>query len=191
MTEPSMEPIENSTAESVANKPSSSDNTDSIFKSTVDVGNEDQSSEGASSNTTENDPGSLQTEKAYLPKMFKLFIFLGIALVIFPPLALKFGHISGLSKSQDPHPPAETFRRILDLTYLPGAPIEEKNRTQIGTENAVMFMLVRNFEVQDALDSIRQIEDRFNRNYRYPWVFLNDDDFTEEVSRVPMRLLGQ
>jgi alpha 1,2-mannosyltransferase len=27
---------------------------------------------------------------------------------------------------------------------------------------------------------MRQIEDRFNRNYHYPWVFLNDEPFTQE-----------
>ena len=27
---------------------------------------------------------------------------------------------------------------------------------------------------------MKQIEDRFNKNYHYPWVFLNDEPFTEE-----------
>jgi alpha 1,2-mannosyltransferase len=27
---------------------------------------------------------------------------------------------------------------------------------------------------------MRQIEDRFNRNYHYSWVFLNDEPFTQE-----------
>lgn len=41
-------------------------------------------------------------------------------------------------------------------------------------------MLVRNSELESALASIREIEDRFNRHYRYPWTFLNDEEFTEE-----------
>ncbi|KAK9364785.1 nucleotide-diphospho-sugar transferase [Lipomyces kononenkoae] len=47
-------------------------------------------------------------------------------------------------------------------------------------QNATLVMLVRNFEIDDALSSMRQIEDRFNRRYRYPWTFLNDEEFTQE-----------
>ncbi|KAK9239253.1 nucleotide-diphospho-sugar transferase [Lipomyces kononenkoae] len=47
-------------------------------------------------------------------------------------------------------------------------------------QNATLLMLVRNFEIDDALSSMRQIEDRFNRRYRYPWTFLNDEEFTQE-----------
>ncbi|ODV88423.1 glycosyltransferase family 15 protein [Tortispora caseinolytica NRRL Y-17796] len=54
---------------------------------------------------------------------------------------------------------------------------------QIGKENATLFMLVRNWELKDALHSIRQIEDRFNRRFHYPWVFLNDEVFTPEFIR--------
>lgn len=90
------------------------------------------------------------------------------------------------------------FNKARDATLLRGAggehanermnwqdiPNVEKNRTQIGKENAVLYMLVRNFEVHQALESIRQIEDRFNRRYRYPWVFLNDELFTDEFKRL-------
>ncbi|KAK9473577.1 nucleotide-diphospho-sugar transferase [Dipodascopsis tothii] len=51
-------------------------------------------------------------------------------------------------------------------------------------ENATLVMLVRNYEVDDALASMRQIEDRFNKRFRYPWVFLNDEEFTEDFKRL-------
>lgn len=51
------------------------------------------------------------------------------------------------------------------------------NRTQIGMMNATFVMLVRNEELSQALMSIRSLEDRFNKNYKYPWVFLNDKKF--------------
>lgn len=35
-------------------------------------------------------------------------------------------------------------------------------------------------ELTDALTTMKQIEDRFNRNYHYPWTFINDKPFTEE-----------
>lgn len=47
-------------------------------------------------------------------------------------------------------------------------------------ENATILMLVRNWELDGALLSMRSLEDRFNKNYNYPWVFLNDVPFTEE-----------
>ncbi|CAL9731828.1 probable mannosyltransferase Yur1p [Monosporozyma unispora] len=46
--------------------------------------------------------------------------------------------------------------------------------------NATILMLVRNEELEGALDSMRQLEDRFNRRYHYDWVFLNDVPFTPE-----------
>lgn len=55
-----------------------------------------------------------------------------------------------------------------------------RNKDPIGKENATLVMLVRNEELLSALESIRGLEDRFNRNYRYPWVFLNDKPFTDE-----------
>ena len=55
-----------------------------------------------------------------------------------------------------------------------------RNKQQIGTENATIVMLVRNTELEGALDSIRSLEDRFNRNYKYPWIFMNDQPFDEE-----------
>jgi hypothetical protein len=84
--------------------------------------------------------------------------------------------------SNDPPGPATTT--IYDLSYNPQLPTMDKNRTQIGNERATILMLVRNSELQEALSTMRQIEDRFNKNYKYPWTFLNDDIFTEEVSIV-------
>lgn len=50
-----------------------------------------------------------------------------------------------------------------------------------GTEKATMVMLVRNREIREALSSMRNVEDRFNRKFHYPWTFLNDKPFTKEV----------
>ncbi|KAG5421541.1 KTR2 [Candida metapsilosis] len=55
-----------------------------------------------------------------------------------------------------------------------------RNLEQIGKENATMIMLVRNGELEGALSSMRSLEDRFNREYKYPWVFMNDEPFDEE-----------
>jgi hypothetical protein len=46
----------------------------------------------------------------------------------------------------------------------------------------------RNKELKEALRAMKNIEDRFNRHYRYPWTFLNDEPFTEEFKYHTARL---
>ncbi|BGP38241.1 alpha-1,2-mannosyltransferase ktr1 [Rhodotorula kratochvilovae] len=48
---------------------------------------------------------------------------------------------------------------------------------------ATFVMLARNSDVWGALESMRGIEDRFNRRYHYDWVFLNDEPFSDEFKR--------
>ena len=52
-----------------------------------------------------------------------------------------------------------------------------------GRANAVMLMLARNNELEGAVNSVRQLEDKFNKRYHYPWVFLNDEPFTDEFKQ--------
>ena len=49
--------------------------------------------------------------------------------------------------------------------------------------NATLFMLARNSEVDNAVSSVRELEDRFNHKYGYPWVFLNEQEFSDEFKR--------
>jgi alpha 1,2-mannosyltransferase len=44
-------------------------------------------------------------------------------------------------------------------------------------------MLARNSDVDDAVRSVREMEDRFNAKYRYPWVFLNEEPFSDDFKR--------
>ncbi len=46
--------------------------------------------------------------------------------------------------------------------------------------NAVLLMLVRNSEQETAMNSIKELENRFNKRYGYPWVLLNEVPFTQE-----------
>ena len=54
-------------------------------------------------------------------------------------------------------------------------------------------MLARNSDLDDAVNAVREMEDRFNHNYNYPWVFLNDQPFSNNfklcVSPVLLLLL--
>jgi len=51
--------------------------------------------------------------------------------------------------------------------------------------NATLLMLARNSDLNGALQSMREVEDRFNSKFNYPWTFLNDEAFTPEfIKRV-------
>ncbi|KAF8636740.1 hypothetical protein AX17_003543 [Amanita inopinata Kibby_2008] len=45
--------------------------------------------------------------------------------------------------------------------------------------NAVIVMLARNGDLNGAVNSLKQMEDRFNKKFQYPYVFLNDQPFDE------------
>ncbi|KAJ7214164.1 nucleotide-diphospho-sugar transferase [Mycena haematopus] len=49
--------------------------------------------------------------------------------------------------------------------------------------NATFVILARNSDLDGALLSVRGIEDRFNRRFSYPYVFLNEEEFTEDFKR--------
>lgn len=53
---------------------------------------------------------------------------------------------------------------------------------------ATMVTLARNEDLWSLVNSIRHVEDRFNKNYHYDWVFLNDVPFSEEFKRVTSAL---
>jgi alpha 1,2-mannosyltransferase len=49
--------------------------------------------------------------------------------------------------------------------------------------NATLLMLARNSELKDVIKSVQSLEDRFNRRYNYPWIFLNEEPFSEDFKR--------
>ncbi len=77
---------------------------------------------------------------------------------------------------------------------LPAILAEDEERVEINANtaaaqpsrhlaNATLFMLARNSEVDNAVNSVLEVEDRFNRKYGYPWVFLNEEPFSDEFKR--------
>ncbi|CAJ0845606.1 13003_t:CDS:2 [Entrophospora sp. SA101] len=72
--------------------------------------------------------------------------------------------------------PREKFFRedYLDPTKDP----ELTNSTK--RAKGVILILARNGELEGIKPSIEQLERYWNNKYNYPYVFLNDDDFTEE-----------
>ncbi|PGH35687.1 alpha 1,2-mannosyltransferase [[Emmonsia] crescens] len=56
--------------------------------------------------------------------------------------------------------------------------------------NATFVTLARNEDIWEIAKSIRQVEDRFNKNYHYDWVFLNDKPFNEEFKKTTSNLIS-
>lgn len=50
--------------------------------------------------------------------------------------------------------------------------------------NAAFVILTRNKELDDVRWTMRQLEARFNHKFNYPYVFLNDEPFTEEFKEL-------
>ncbi|PVU95855.1 hypothetical protein BB561_001567 [Smittium simulii] len=54
--------------------------------------------------------------------------------------------------------------------------------------NAGFVGLVRNSDLDGIVSTIRQIDDRFNRNYNYPIILLNNQEFTKEFKETVSRI---
>ncbi|GAA5888928.1 hypothetical protein JCM5296_002741 [Sporobolomyces johnsonii] len=54
--------------------------------------------------------------------------------------------------------------------------------------NAAFVALVRNNEREAMRDSMRSVEMRFNRRAGYPWIFMNDEEFTTEFKEGVMSM---
>ncbi|CAG8756185.1 6298_t:CDS:2, partial [Cetraspora pellucida] len=54
--------------------------------------------------------------------------------------------------------------------------------------NAVIIVLVRNSELHQLRRTMRSFEDRWNKKFNYPYVFLNDQEFTDEFKTMTSAL---
>ena len=68
---------------------------------------------------------------------------------------------------------------------IPSGPTFLSNTTPVVLDraNATFVFLCRNGDLSGVVTSIQQMEDRFNRRYKYPWVLLNEEPFTEDFKR--------
>ncbi|KAJ9083981.1 hypothetical protein DSO57_1028855 [Entomophthora muscae] len=63
-----------------------------------------------------------------------------------------------------------------DMLFRKGFP----NKKSLATDdvaNAVILILCRNSDLDGMRRTLRQFEDRFNRKFNYPYLFLNDEEF--------------
>ncbi|CEQ42300.1 SPOSA6832_04104 [Sporobolomyces salmonicolor] len=70
-----------------------------------------------------------------------------------------------------------TWKRTAQRAYRTPCISQQANSST--KANAAFVILARNSDVWEILASIRQMEDRFNKHYNYPYVFLNDEPFSD------------
>ncbi|PGH26881.1 hypothetical protein AJ80_01463 [Polytolypa hystricis UAMH7299] len=86
---------------------------------------------------------------------------------------------------QDTPAPAEESEKP---TSQPAAQPPVQPASQLA--NATFVTLARNTDVWEVAKSIRHIEDRFNKDYHYSWVFLNDGDFDDTFKEITSNLVS-
>ena len=102
----------------------------------------------------------------------------------------EYGRATSLSniKAQLPWSGPPALEEVPDKYYM--AP--EHNVTQPRRANATILMLARNSDTDSAVRSVRELEDKFNRKYKYPWVFLNEEPFSDDFKKcVAIFFLGR
>ena len=53
---------------------------------------------------------------------------------------------------------------------------------------AAIIALVRNSELGEMAQSMRELEETFNRKFNYPWIFFNDEPFDDKFKRITSSL---
>ncbi|KAL1922177.1 uncharacterized protein VTP21DRAFT_9716 [Calcarisporiella thermophila] len=69
------------------------------------------------------------------------------------------------------------------LQFLDLDDSEDVQINQTEKIRAAFVVLIRNSDVENIIKPIKQLEANFNHNYGYPWIFLNNDDFTEDFKQ--------
>lgn len=49
--------------------------------------------------------------------------------------------------------------------------------------NAAIVILARNGDLQGVVHSMKQLEDRFNKKFGYPYVLLNEEKFSDDFKK--------
>lgn len=100
------------------------------------------------------------------------------------------------SANDDGNQPLELDTSRLPSSFSSSSSLSSSSSTSPSDEapyeraNATFVTLARNEDLWDIVGSIRQVEDRFNHQFHYDWVFLNDKPFNENFKTVTSRLVS-
>lgn len=95
-----------------------------------------------------------------------------------------YGRVSSLSHLAQRLGLEQTIGNLSQVTTTNPSHTPYSNLTEFGARaNATFVFLCRNNDLAGVVSSIRQMEDRFNRHYKYPWVLLNEEPFTDDFKQ--------
>ncbi|KAL6926448.1 hypothetical protein ACO0SA_003938 [Hanseniaspora valbyensis] len=77
----------------------------------------------------------------------------------------------------------EKFDSLLDISKDYDKMFKSEEELKKEPIKACFMSLVRNEELEKLIPSIQRIEERFNKNYNYTYIFFNDVPFTEEFEK--------
>ncbi|KAJ2432813.1 phosphomevalonate kinase, partial [Coemansia sp. RSA 2424] len=68
---------------------------------------------------------------------------------------------------------------VTEYVRVPAPPLKDSPEAS-EKANAAFVILTRNKDLRSLRETLIQLEDRFNRRYHYPYVFLNNEPFSDE-----------
>ncbi|KAJ2847575.1 hypothetical protein GGI22_005936 [Coemansia erecta] len=122
-------------------------------------------------------------------RMYKLGILVAVLVTVFMTLHMASSFFETTTKSSiaenlpftnvlTPNP--SKLPGNLSVGMLPPARVSYDEPAPGERVNGAIVVLVRNSELDGLRKSMRMFEDRFNRRFKYPYVLLNDQNFTQE-----------
>ncbi|WPK26292.1 hypothetical protein PUMCH_003641 [Australozyma saopauloensis] len=90
------------------------------------------------------------------------------------------GDLPNYKDNQNTRMSTKNLASKIDFPFEEGCRVPD---TKAPRASAAFVMLARNSELADVVSSMRSMERHFNQWFEYPWVFLNDDEFTDAFKR--------
>lgn len=84
----------------------------------------------------------------------------------------------------------KSFDNLLDITKDFSKMFKTEEQLKANPMNACFMSLLRNEDLFSILPTIRKIEDRFNRNYNYSYVFFNDQPFDKVFKKKIINIIN-
>jgi alpha 1,2-mannosyltransferase len=112
------------------------------------------------------------------------YVFLTVLVFVFIISISKFDQISDVVSQTSLV--VGKFASVSNITGVGGGPTSQQTERM----NATFVTLCRNEDLYHLLPTIQGVEDRFNLNYHYSWVFLNDKEFSEEFKSATSALVS-
>jgi len=118
------------------------------------------------------------------------YVVLVLTIIVSLHFMLTFSHegysnATSISHILNKEKPVSSHNSVPDGYYWHDnstVPIQERRA------NAAIVMLARNSDRPGIIKSMKQMEDRFNKKLRYPYVFLNEEPFNDKFKEAVMEL---